>query len=205
MTARPTSTEPVAAAQDVGGVVLPSEVRIGFLRGGSYEIATIPMETYVARVLAGEAARESPSAALEALAIAIRTYAAANRGRHRADGFDLCDQTHCQVVRAAMPATERAALATAGQVLLFNGEPATVFYSASCGGRTERPSGRLARRLSIRRICRSGRTKRASGQPEWTVDLKTVDLQRALAGAGFRGTLRGIRIASRNESGVSRG
>ena len=42
---------------------------------------------------------ESPPAALEALAITIRTYALANRDRHRADGFDLCDETHCQVVR----------------------------------------------------------------------------------------------------------
>ena len=57
------------------------------------------METYVARVLAGEAVRDSQPAALEALAITIRTFALANRGRHRADGFDLCDQTHCQVLR----------------------------------------------------------------------------------------------------------
>ena len=188
-------------AQDVGRAAVRSEVRVGFLRGGAYDVATIPMETYVARVLAGEAARESPSAALEALAIAIRTYAAANRGRHRADGFDLCDQTHCQVVRAASSATERAALATAGQVLLFDGRPAAVFYSASCGGRTERAVGGLARRRSIRRTFRRSLDDACQGQPEWTAELRAVDLQRALAAAGFRGTLRSMRIASRNESG----
>ena len=64
----------------------------------------------------------------------------ANLSRHRADGFDLCDQTHCQVLRAATPATDRAAAATTGKVLLYQGAPASVFYSASCGGRTERPS-----------------------------------------------------------------
>src|SRR5262249_59673895 len=73
-------------------------------------------------------------------AIAIRTYALENRGRHRADGFDLCDQTHCQVMRASTAVTERAALTTAGQVLMYKGQPATVYYSASCGGRTEKPS-----------------------------------------------------------------
>ena len=98
------------------------------------------METYVARVLAGEALRDSQPAALEALAIAIRTFALANRGRHRADGFDLCDQTHCQVLRAAVAATERAARATAGRLLLRDGAPASVYYSASCGGRTQVPS-----------------------------------------------------------------
>ena len=82
------------------------QLRIGFARpGGGYAIETLPLETYVARVLAGEAARESPRAALEALAITIRTYALANRNRHRADGFDVCDETHCQVLRAASTAT----------------------------------------------------------------------------------------------------
>jgi SpoIID/LytB domain protein len=91
-------------------------------------------------VLAGEAARESPPSALEALAVAIRTFALSNRGRHRADGFDLCDQTHCQVVRTATAVTERAAQATAGQALYFGGELASIYYSASCGGRSARPS-----------------------------------------------------------------
>jgi SpoIID/LytB domain protein len=186
-------------AQDVS-VAIPSEVSVGFLRGGSYDVTTIPMETYVARVLAGEAARESPSAALEALAIAIRTFAAANRGRHRAGGFDLCDQTHCQVVRTAVPTTERAALATAGQVLLFDGEPASVFYSASCGGRTERPSGVWPGAVDPPYLPTKP-DDACQGQPEWTAELRAVDLQRALAAAGFRGTLRAIRIALRNESG----
>jgi SpoIID/LytB domain protein len=107
------------------------EIRVGFAKpGGGYGAQSIPLETYVARVLAGEAARESPPAALEALAIAIRTFAVVNRGRHNADGFDVCDQTHCQVVRAATLATERAAAATAGRVLLRAGVPA--FSSSSC-------------------------------------------------------------------------
>ena len=125
------------ATDDAG----PIDLRIGFARpGGGYTIQTLPLETYIARVLAGEAARESPPAALEGLAITIRTFALANRDRHRADGFDLCDETHCQVVRIATAATAGAAQATAGQVLMRNGAIASVFYSASCGGRTEIPS-----------------------------------------------------------------
>src|SRR6266545_1921474 len=119
----------------------PQSLRVGMLRpGGGYTIQTIPLETYVARVLAGEAVRDSEPAALEALAITVRTYALANLRRHGADGFDACDQTHCQVLRPAMPATERAARATAGRVLLYKGAPASVYFSASCGGRTEIPS-----------------------------------------------------------------
>ena len=116
----------------------PRTVRVGVLRpGGGYTVSDLPMEIYVARVLAGESLRDSQPAALEALAITIRTFALANLARHRADGFDLCDQTHCQVLRAAVAATERAAQATAGRVLLRDGAPASVYYSASCGGRTQ--------------------------------------------------------------------
>src|SRR5262249_59617267 len=83
--------------------------------------------------------RDSQPAALEALAITIRTFAAANLSRHGADGFDLCDQTHCQVVRAAVAATERAAQATARRLLLRNGAPAVIFYTASCRGPPQIP------------------------------------------------------------------
>ena len=103
-------------------------------------LAPVPLEEYVGGVLTGEALPESGPAALEALAITIRTYALANRSRHAAEGFDLCDLTHCQVLRRPTRATERAAAATAGRVMRLNGEPAQVFYSASCGGHTERPS-----------------------------------------------------------------
>jgi len=116
-------------------------LRLGIAKpGGGYTVTTLPLETYVARVLTGEAARASKPSALEALAITIRTFALANAGRHRVDGFDLCDQTHCQVLRPPTPATERAALATAGRILVRNGSPAPVYYSASCGGHTEIPS-----------------------------------------------------------------
>jgi SpoIID/LytB domain protein len=175
-------------------------VRVGVLRNGSYEVTTIPLETYVARVLAGEAAPETPAAALEALAIAIRTYTITNRGRHAADGFDLCDQTHCQVMRTATPATERAALATADQILLYRGTPATVFYSASCGGRSEKPSNVWPGAddppyLPIHDDDACG------GFPAWSAELADVDLQRALAAGGYKGMLRDVRILSRNDSG----
>jgi peptidoglycan hydrolase-like amidase len=82
------------------------DLRIGFARpGGGYTVQTLPLETYIARVLAGEAARDSPAAALDVLAITSRTFALGNRDRHRADGFDLCDETHCQVVRTATAVT----------------------------------------------------------------------------------------------------
>ena len=61
----------------------------------------LDLEDYVARVLAGEGEPRAGDAAQQALAITVRTFAAANRGRHRREGYDFCDTTHCQVFRAA--------------------------------------------------------------------------------------------------------
>jgi stage II sporulation protein D len=177
-------------------------LRIGVARaGGGYTVTTVPLEQYVARVLTGEALPDSRPAALEALAITVRTYALANRARHAADGFDLCDETHCQVMRTATPTTERAAAATAGLVLLDHGAPASVYYSASCGGRTERPSAVWPGApdppfLPVERDDACG------GAPVWSAELARADLLRSFLAAGFRGTrLLDVRIIERNASG----
>jgi stage II sporulation protein D len=177
-------------------------VRVGVQRaGGGYTVSDMPLETYVARVLAGEAARDSQPAALEALAITIRTFALANPGRHRADGFDLCDQTHCQVVRTATAATDRASQATAGRVLVREGAPASVYYTASCGGRTELPSDVWPGHEDPPYLP-SKADDACDGAPAWTAELHERDLLRALRSAGFRGdTLKDVTIASRNTSG----
>jgi stage II sporulation protein D (peptidoglycan lytic transglycosylase) len=177
-------------------------LRVGSLQPGrKYTVESIRLEAYVARVVAGEALRDSQPPALEALAIAIRTFALANRTRHRSDGFDLCDQTHCQVLRAATPATERAADATAGRMLLRNGVPAQIFFSASCGGRTEIPSA-VWPGAEDPPFLPSKPDTACQGAPAWSADLNQSDLLRALRAAGFRGDrLSDVRVAARTGSG----
>ncbi len=190
------------SAQNVDRRTANVELRVGFLRPeGGYWVETLPLEAYVARVLAGESLRGSLPAALDALAITVRTVALANRGRHRADGFDLCDQTHCQVLRAATLATERAARATASRLLLRGALPATVYFSASCGGHTELPSA-VWPGAEDPPYMPSRPDAACEGAPAWTADLREVDLLRALWTAGYRGPrLRELRIAARNASG----
>lgn len=179
----------------------PLTLRIGELRGGRYVVTLPPLENYVARVVAGEALRDSRPAALEALAIAVRTFALANRSRHRADGFDLCDQTHCQVLRPATAATVRAAEATAGRVLIYRGVPASIYYTASCGGRTEKPSA-VWPGAEDPPYLPSRKDDACEGAPAWTAEIAESDLRRALAAAGFRGKrLDEMRVAERNDSG----
>jgi stage II sporulation protein D len=177
-------------------------IRVGLLKpAGGYSVASMPMETYVARVIAGEAMRDSRPAALEALAITVRTYALANLGRHQAEGFDLCDQTHCQVLRAAVEATERAARATAGRVLVRNGAPAPIYYTASCGGRSEIPSA-VWPGAEDPPFLPSRDDDACQGAPAWSATISEADLFRAFRAGGLRGDrLRGVRIASRDASG----
>jgi SpoIID/LytB domain protein len=188
------------AARQVTTEALPETLRVGVWSGGPLVVRTLPLEDYVAGVLLGEAARDSAPAALDALAIAIRTYALHNVNRHRAHGFDVCDQTHCQVLRAATPQTKQAALRTAGQILRYQGVLATVFYSASCGGRTEVPSAVWPGEKD-QPYLPSRPDDGCGGDPVWSAELRTADIGRALLASGYRGRLRGLRVLTRDGSG----
>ena len=163
-------------------------------------VTNIPLEAYVARVLAAEGDPKAADAAQQALAVAIRTYTLKNVDRHARDGYDLCDSTHCQVLRPSTPTSRRAAMATVGQVLTYRGELAEVFYSASCGGRSERASdvwpGADYPYLVSRRddVCED--------DPEWTVDFSLDQVRRALERVGFEGErLRDVAVEGHTSSG----
>ncbi len=97
------------------------------------------LEDYVLGVMRAEGSMESEPEALKALAIAIRTYALKNRGRHAKDGYDFCSTTHCQrfVLGNSSPAMIDAVRATEGQVLTDErGQLVDAYFGASCGGET---------------------------------------------------------------------
>jgi len=175
-------------------------IRVGIGSPGSTRVRSIPLEEYVAGVLTGEAAANSDPAVLEALAVAVRTYALKHLGRHAGEGFDVCDQTHCQVLRVGTESTFAAASASAGEVLTWRGALADVYYSASCGGHTELPSA-VWPGTEDPPYLPARPDDACGGEPAWSAAIPAGDLQRALRAAGFRGTLRRLRIASRDRSG----
>src|ERR1041385_5314417 len=103
---------------------------------------TLSLEDYVTGVMRAEGTVESEPEALKALAIAIRTYALKNSGRHASDGYDFCSTTHCQrfvdpAVTKGNSLLDAAVRATEGQVLLDDrGQPIDAYFGASCGGET---------------------------------------------------------------------
>lgn len=126
------------------GLALPAQMRI---RTGA-KVVTVPLETYVLGTVLTEVTPvgETPevvSRIYEVQAIVARSYAAARRGRHAADGFDLCDTTHCQAyepdrLRTSRfaPAAAAAVRRTRGVILAHDNRPAEGLFHADCGGST---------------------------------------------------------------------
>lgn len=177
-------------------------IRIGMARAdGTYGIREMSLDDYVAQVLAGEAEAGSEPQALDALAITARTYTLANMGRHASDGFDMCDLTHCQVIRRATPESIASARRTSGRYLADNGKPAQVYYTASCGGYTERPSA-VWKGATDFPYLPARRDTACEDEPPWQRELSSADLLKALRAGGFRGdVVRGMSVTARTESG----
>jgi SpoIID/LytB domain protein len=174
-------------------------VRIGS-PGRGRDALDIPLELYVAQVLSAEGEPNAPEASAQALAVAIRTYVLFNDGRHRKDGFDLCDTTHCQVLRASSANSRRAAQATLGQVLTYQGAAADLYYSASCGGHTERgtdvwPGVSLPYLEAVEDDVHAD-------DPYWTLERSLDEVRDALARSGVKGRrLDDVVVESRTASG----
>ena len=173
-------------------------IRVGSATG-SRPVMTLPLEGYVARVLAGEGEPNAADGARQALAVAIRTFALVNLQRHRRDGYDLCDSTHCQVPRADNPTTRNVALATAGLVLTHMGKPAELFYSASCGGFSE--SAEQVWPGVDRPYLQVAPDDVHEADTPWVTTLPMEQIENSLLRAGFEGRLRDIAIDQRNASG----
>jgi stage II sporulation protein D len=78
--------------------------------------------------------------ALQAQAVAARTYVWRNLGQFGEEGFDLCATPRCQVyagAEAEHPLSDRAVVGTRGEILATDGRPIVALYTATCGGHTE--------------------------------------------------------------------
>jgi stage II sporulation protein D len=118
----------------IGAAAPKTQVRV--LMGG--KVRKVPLERYVRGVVSAEVSPSWPLAALEAQAVASRTYAlTAHAGGSK---FDVYADTRSQVYRgmaAQTPQTDTAVAATAGQIVTYAGSPAITYFFASSGGRTE--------------------------------------------------------------------
>ncbi len=187
-------------------VRLQNPVTILARKGVLIVAVTLPVESYVERVVASESGPADSDESLRALAIVVRSFAL-----HEAHGhadFDLCDSTHCQLLHwgdigLRRVAAHAATLATAGETLWFHGQRALAYFGKDCGGQTA-VLGEIwpgAQRLSYLMSHPDQYCSREGGNT-WASEVSRVDLTSALAARGLaRPGWKRLSIAYRGESG----
>ncbi len=107
-------------------------------------INVLPIETYVTGVIPYEIGNSWPLETQKAFAIAARSYAISNKGRHKsAYNADLCCSSDCQVYRgfgSTNSLVRQAVEETKGQIAAYKGRVCGSVYSSSTGGCTANAS-----------------------------------------------------------------
>jgi stage II sporulation protein D (peptidoglycan lytic transglycosylase) len=112
------------------------------LTDGNIELINIiDLEKYIMGVVLAEAGPAVPDGYYKVQAIICRTYAIRNLEKHAAEGFNLCDNVHCQVykgmhrwnenIEIAVEATEGLIITDADSV------PAITAFHSNSGGETQ--------------------------------------------------------------------
>jgi stage II sporulation protein D len=192
---------------------LENLLRIAARKGELVVAVTLPIETYVERVVASESSTADGPESLKALAIVVRSFAL-----HQAHGhadYDLCDSTHCQLLHwtasKVRPAAHAATLATSGETLWYHGSPVAAWFHQNCGGRTASPSEvwpESGRARAVRSevmpwlIGHDDPYCTAGGARQWSTTLSLADLTAALSAAGLaRPGWKTLVVGQRGESG----
>ncbi|MEJ2289142.1 MAG: SpoIID/LytB domain-containing protein, partial [Deinococcales bacterium] len=152
-------------------------------------------------VVPAEMSASWPMAALEAQAVAARSYALSSL-QPGAD-YDLCATVDCQVYRgmgAENPRSDRAVAATEGVVVTYDGRVARTYYHADSGGATASSSevwGRAVPYL-VTRPDAAG----PGSVDRWQVQLDGPTIAASMAARGEHvGTVTGLRVLGRSGSG----
>lgn len=167
------------------------------LRG---KVKRVPLEAYVRGVISAEMSASWPMAALEAQAVASRTYAiTAHAGGAR---FDVYSDTRSQMYlgkAAETPSTNEAVTATAGQIVTYAGKPAITYFYADSGGHTE--SVQYAFPGSTPEPWLVGVADPYDDGPlrRWSVSMSFAAAARRLSGL-VPGSFRGIEVSRRGNS-----
>ena len=102
-------------------------------------ITIVKLEKYVMGVLSDELYTSWHNEVQKAFAIITRSYSISNRDKHYTYGFDICNNSHCQVYKGCRKVNDNIRTAvndTCGVVLTDKGKVAAVNYSSVGGGST---------------------------------------------------------------------
>jgi stage II sporulation protein D len=103
-------------------------------------INELDLEDYLRGVVPSEMPSSWPAEAIKAQAIAARSYAYRNIGKHGKDGYDMKDTTDDQVyggVKAESTSSNQAVDDTRGIIMTYEGNPICAYFHSASGGITE--------------------------------------------------------------------
>jgi stage II sporulation protein D len=198
--------EPVTLTAHGETVALRDPVSIAARAGALVIVVTLPVESYVERVVASEGGAADSAESLKALAIVVRSFAL-----HEAHGhtdYDLCDSTHCQLLHWGGNGERRAlahaaTLATGGETLWFRSQRALAYFGKDCGGRTASPTEIWPNAKPVSYLTsHPDRFCTADGGREWAAEISLADLTAVLAKHGIAAPgWQDLSVARRGESG----
>lgn len=100
----------------------------------------VNQNNYLAGVIESEGGGGAHLEYYKVQALMSRTYALQNQKRHAKEGFELCDQVHCQAYHSMLrftPKIREAVNSTQGEVLVDDHQQmVTTYFHANCGGQT---------------------------------------------------------------------
>jgi SpoIID/LytB domain protein len=156
----------------------------------------LPVDEYLRGVVPKEAITSWQPAALEAQAVAARTYAVSKRGSH--PDYDLCDTTACQVYggyAAEVTSTSNAVVATANRIRTYLGTPILAEFSSSNGGYTAKGDKPY---LGIKADPYDDYPNNGNGNANWTTTISRLSAQSTFG----VGTIKAIVVTARNGAGT---
>jgi SpoIID/LytB domain protein len=177
---------------------VPASTKVKVLVKG--KVQTLGLETYVRGVVGAEMPGSWPLAALEAQAVASRTYAITDHaGGAR---FDVYSDTRSQVylgTKAQTTQTNAAVSATAGQVVTYGGAPAITYFFSSSGGETESVQDAFSGAAPEPWLLGVADPYETSPLRTWKVSMSFAKAAARLKGL-VKGSFQGIEVLSRGAS-----
>ncbi|HSO77707.1 MAG TPA: SpoIID/LytB domain-containing protein [Bacteroidales bacterium] len=128
-----------AAGKNDAVKTLNGSLKVSSYPGSLLAVNIVNIEDYLPGVVKSEAGSRGPVEYFRAQAVVARTYAYRNTDRHQLDGFNMCDDTHCQVYPGVITETNLidACRSTAGKVQTDSDSILIISaFHANCGGQT---------------------------------------------------------------------
>jgi stage II sporulation protein D len=167
-------------------------------------VNVLDLQSYVSGVLYHEISYRWPMDAMEAQAVAARTYALYQMKQNKKQLYDVTNTTYSQVYGGRSAERYRTNIAvkrTRGEILTYRGEVLPAYFHSNCGGHTEDASELWKHDLPPLKGVVCGFCE---GEPNylWKRNFRSQDVQEKLNALGYKiGAINEITIVDRTNSG----